>query len=222
MEIQRVDTQRAYELIWEKITTLALTPGSPINEQQLAADLNIGLTPVQEALRLLEHEHLVRITPRHGMYVADVNLADLEQISSLRLVLESLAAALAAQHATADDLAVLDAIRQQQMTADPGDPRTLFDIDHKFHQAIAAAAHNTYLAEALDHFFGLSLRFWYLVLPASPDVPSRLGFLPGAVEKHLALADAIRAGDAGAAEQIMHAHVESFYGEVRLVLAPAT
>jgi len=215
MEIQRVDTQRAYELILEKITTLELAPGAPINEQQLAAGFNTGLTPVQEALRLLEHEHLVRITPRHGVYVADVNLPDLEQISTLRL-----AASLAAQHATADDLAVLDALRQQQMAADPADPRALFDIDQKFHQAIAAAAHNKYLAETLDHFFGLSLRFWYLVLPASREAPSPLGFLPGSVEKHLALVDAIRSHDAGAAESIMHAHVESFYNEVRLVLAP--
>jgi len=46
-----------------------------------------------------------------------------------------------------------------------------------------------------------------------------LQFLPGAVEKHLDLADAIRAGDATAAERIMQSHVGSFYTEVRRVLA---
>ena len=212
MDIQRVDTQRAYELIWDKITTLGLPPGAAINEQQLAEELGMALTPVQEALKLLAHDHLVVITPRHGMYVADVNAPDLDQLSELRLSLESLAAALAARRATSDDLAVLEAIRQEQMAADPGDPRRLFEIDHQFHKAIAQAAHNKYLAQTLDHFFGLSLRLWYLVLP-------HLRFLPAAVEKHLDLADAIRAGDAAAAESIMQSHVEEFYTRVRAVLA---
>lgn len=212
MGFQRVDTQRAYELVLEKIVRLELLPGAAINDQKLAADLGLALTPVQEALKQLAHDHLVRITPRHGMYVADVNIPDLDQLSELRLSLESLAAALAAQRATPDDLVVLDAIRQEQMTADPDDPRRLFEIDHKFHRAIAQAAGNKYLAQTLDHFFGLSLRLWYLVLP-------HLQFLPAAVEKHLDLADAIRAGDAAAAERIMRNHVESFYTEVRRALA---
>jgi len=212
MDLVRVDTQRAYELIWDKITTLALKPGAAINEQQLAGELGMALTPVQEALKLLAHEHLVVITPRHGMYVADVSTPDLDQLSELRLSLEALAAGMAARRATPDDLVVLEAIRQEQVAADPGDPRRLFEIDHQFHKAIAQAAHNKYLAQTLDHFFGLSLRLWYLVLP-------HLGFLPGAVEKHLELADAIRAGDAETAERIMHSHVESFYTEVRRVLA---
>ena len=125
MEMQRVDTQRAYELIWDKITTLALKPGAAINEQQLAGELGMALTPVQEALKLLAHEHLVVITPRHGMYVADVNTPDLDQLSELRLSLEALAAGMAAHRATPDDLVVLEAIRQEQVAADPGDPRRL-------------------------------------------------------------------------------------------------
>ena len=104
MELVRVDTQRAYELIWEKITTLELAPGATISEGQLAEELRIGLVPVREAIRLLAHENLVVVTPRHGLYVADVNLTDLEQISEIRLSLESLAARLAAQRATSDDM----------------------------------------------------------------------------------------------------------------------
>ena len=56
MELVRVDTQRAYELIWEKITTLELAPGAAINEGQLAQELMIGLVPVREAIRLLKTE----------------------------------------------------------------------------------------------------------------------------------------------------------------------
>jgi len=211
MELVRVDTQRAYELIREKITTLELAPGAPINEQRLAEDLDMGLVPVREALKLLAHDNLVVITPRHGLYVAEVSMSDLERISEMRLSLESLCAGLAAQRATPDDLAVLEALRQEQATISPEDSRRLFDFDHRFHQAVARAAHNKYLAHTLDQFFGLSQRLWYLALP-------NLGFLPGAVEKHLDLVDAIKAGDADRAEQIMRAHVQDFYDRVREVL----
>jgi DNA-binding GntR family transcriptional regulator len=212
MELVRVDTQRAYELIREKITTLELAPGAPINEQHLAEDLDMGLVPVHEALKLLAHDGLVIITPRHGLYVADVSAPDLEQISEMRLSLESLCARLAAQRATPDDLVVLEALRQEQATIPPEDSHRLFAVDHRFHQAIARAAHNKYLARTLDYFFGLSQRLWYLALP-------HMGFLPDAVEKHLDLVEAIKSGDADHAEQIMRNHVQDFYDKVREVLA---
>ena len=221
MEAQRVDTQRAYELLLDMITTLNLRPGAAISEQQLSGELTLALSAVQEALRMLEREHLVRLTPRHGAYVADINIPDLERISELRLALESLAAGFAAQRATPDDLAVLDAIRQEQATTDPADARRLFHIDHKFHQAVAAAAHNVYLAETLSHLFGLSLRFWYLLLPAeeAEAAPARLESLTEAMQRHVDLVTAISAHDADAAQRVMRAHVDSFYRSVRTVLA---
>ena len=211
MELERVDTKRAYELIRAKITTLELAPGSALNEQALAAELEMGLVPVREALKLLAHENLVVITPRHGLYVADVNVPDLEQLSEMRLALEGLSARLAALRATDDDLVVLEALRQEQATTPPEDSRRLFEVDHKFHQAVARAAHNKYLAEGLERLFGLSQRLWYLALP-------RLGFLPGAVEKHLDLVQAIEDDDSDRAESIMRQHVQEFYDQVREIL----
>ena len=211
MELVRVDAQRAYELIWEKITTLELAPGALINEQELAEELDMGPGAVREALRLLAHENLVDVTPRHGLYVADVNVEDLEQISEMRLSLESLCARLATQRAEADDIVVLEALREEQAAITPEEHRQLFDLDHKFHQAIAKAARNKYLAQTLDRLFGLSRRLWYLVLP-------HLEFLPSAVEKHLRLVEAIENGDADTAEHIMYNHVKEFYDEVRDIL----
>jgi DNA-binding GntR family transcriptional regulator len=211
MELVRVDTQRAYERIWDKITTLELKPGALINEQQLARELDMGVVPVREALRLLAHEHLVVITARHGLYVADVDVPDLEQLSEMRLSLETLCARLAAMRATPDDLVVLEALRQEQARTPAEDSRLLFELDHKFHRALAQAAQNKYLAQTLDRLFGLSRRLWYLALP-------HLGYLPAAVEKHLELVEAIRAGDADRAEQIMYGHVAEFYTKVRETL----
>ena len=211
MELERVDTKRAYERIREQITTLELAPGVAVNEEQLAGELDIGLNPVREALKLLAHESLVVITPRHGIYVAAVNVPDLEQLSEMRLNLESLSARLAAERATLDDIAVLEALRQEQAATLPGDTRRLFDVDHKFHRAIAQAAQNKYLADALERLFGLSQRLWYLALP-------RLEFLSSAVGKHLDLVEAIKARDGDRAEAIMREHVAEFLRQVREVL----
>jgi DNA-binding GntR family transcriptional regulator len=209
MELIRVDTQQSYEQIRERIITLALAPGAAINPQALAGELEMGLAAVEEALKLLVHDDLVVVTPRHGLYVTDVTLADLEQISETRLSLEPLCARLAAQRATADDLAVLDALCAAQKGVDTAD---LFDLDHKFHQAIAQAAHNKYLARTLEHFFGLSQRLWYMALP-------HLDFLATAVDEHLNLVTAVRDGNPDRAAQIMHDHVHDFYDKVRQILS---
>jgi DNA-binding GntR family transcriptional regulator len=216
MELERVDTKRAYERIREQITTLELAPGSVINEQQLARNLDMGLAPVREALKLLAHENLVVITPRYGLYVADVNVPDLEQLSEMRLALEGLSARLAAQRATADDIAVLEALRQEQAGTAAEDSRRLFDVDHKFHQAVARAAHNKYLAASLERLFGLSQRLWYLALPGL--APPGLGFLPSSVEKHLELVEAIKTGDGDSAARIMRTHVKEFYAQIHEIL----
>lgn len=211
IESMRAETRRAYQLIREQIVTLELAPGASINQENLAQDLGIALAPVQEALKLLEHDSLVRVTPRHGMYVADVHLADLEHLSRVRLTLEALSARLAAEHATPDDMAALEALAQEQSKVSSDDTHKLFEVDHKFHQTIAQATGNTYLADALERFFGLSQRLWYLALPY-------LDFLPAAVEKHLDLVTAIKVGDADQAAQIMHQHVDDFYQKVREAL----
>jgi DNA-binding GntR family transcriptional regulator len=210
MELVRVDTQRAYERIKEKIIVLDMPPGATIDEGQLADELDMGLVPVREALKLLAHDHLVDVMPK-GLYVSEVNVIDLEQISELRLLLETYCARQAAQNASSDDLVVMEALCNEQAGIPSEENERLFDLDHKFHQAIASAARNRYLADILEDFFGLSQRLWYLVLP-------HLEFLPAAVEKHLDLVDAIRRRDADKAETIMASHVKEFYEQVHRIL----
>ncbi|RLC61851.1 MAG: hypothetical protein DRI48_10270, partial [Chloroflexi bacterium] len=181
--------QRAYSLIRERIITLELAPGSPIDPPRLAEDLGMAPAPVQEALQLLAHDGLVQIDPQYGVHVSNVHLADLEQLSKMRLLLEPYSARLAAQNATAEDLVVLKSLRQEYTETPPQDNRRLLDLDHKFHQAIAQAAGNKYLAHTLDRLFVLSQRLWFLALPD-------LDLLPASVEDHVRLVEAIEAQDA--------------------------
>ena len=213
MEAMRADTTRAYDQIREQIITLQLPPGTAIKVERMAENLDLPVGPVEEALKLLAHDHLVVITPQHeyGIYVANVHMGELDALSETRLHLETTCARLAAERATSDDLVVLETLRAEQATTPAGDQRRLLEVDHRFHQAIAGAARNKYLADILDHLFGLSLRLWYLALP-------QLDFLLPAVEEHIALLAAIREHDGDRAAEIMHEHVEKFYERVRRVL----
>ena len=210
MDLVRIDTQRAYEVIREKITSLELAPGSVVDEGQLARELKMGLVPVREALNLLSHDRLVE-TAAQGLSIADVDILDLEQISEIRLLLEPYCARQAAVQATQDDIVVLEALSQEQHNTPQDHPKKLFDLDHKFHQAIAKAAKNNYLSDILEDFYGHSKRVWFMVLP-------HLGFLPAAVESHLDLVTAIKDHNGNQAAEIMHEHVKGFYEKVFEIL----
>jgi len=210
MELVRIDTQRAYEMIREKITSLELAPGSPIDEGKLADEMEMGLVPVREALNLLAHDHLVT-TEAQGLFVSKVEVPDLKQISEIRVLLEPYCAQQAALHATADDIVVLEALSQEQSQTPSDQPKQLFDLDHKFHHAIARAAKNKYLSEILEDFYGHSRRVWFLVLP-------HLDFLSTAVESHLEMVQAIKSQDGERAAQMMREHVQGFYEKVFEVL----
>jgi len=214
MELLRIDTQRAYELIRKKITSLELPPGSLIDEGKLADELEMGSVPVREALNLLAYDHLVT-TADHGLFVSKVEIPDLQQISEIRMLLEPYCAREAAIHATGDDIVVLEALCQEQSQIPADQPKQLFDLDHKFHQAIARAAKNKYLAEILENFYGHSKRAWFLVLP-------HLDFLSMAVESHLEMVDAIKDQNADHAAEMMRDHVQGFYEKVFEILKKAS
>ena len=212
MELVRIDTQRAYEAIREKITSLELSPGSPIDEGKLANEMEMGQVPVREALNLLVHDHLVDVeTEAQGLFVSKIEIPDLKQISEIRVLLEPYCAAQAAMYATSDDIVVLEALSQEQSQIPSDQPKQLFDLDHKFHHAIARAAKNKYLAEILEDFYGYSRRVWFLVLP-------HLGFLSTAVESHLEMVQAIKNKNGEKAAQIMQDHVQGFYEKVFEIL----
>lgn len=206
MELIRVDTKHAYEILREKITSLEIKPGQALDISHWAAELDISSTSVKEALRLLAHDHLVEAPPR-GLFVADLEMADLEKISGIRLQLETYSAQQAARNRTEDDLVILRALCEEEAE----NTRELFELDHRFHQAIARAAHNQYLANTLEHFYGLSKRLWYVALPY-------LDFLPRAVESHVQLVRAIDAQDGDEAGKLMHTHISEFYKKIKEII----
>lgn len=211
MQLIGVDTQQAYDQIREMIITLQLEPGSLVDAYALAEQLNLGITPIREALKLLAHDNLIEISKHQGLYISSIKRQDLELLSEVRALLEGATARIAANRATEDDILVMEALIEEQKGISDDDKQAWFEIDHKLHQAIAFAAHNRYLSESLEYYFGLSQRLWYLVLP-------KLKFLSNAVEEHADLVASIKDREPDKADEIMVRHVKSFYLKVHEII----
>ena len=100
-------SDEAYTQIRSMIISCELPPGSVISESDLMQSLQMGRTPIREALRNLANEKLIEVYPRRGMFVAGVDVKDLTAISEVRGNLEILAAGYAAERATAADKSVI-------------------------------------------------------------------------------------------------------------------
>ncbi len=202
---------QAYFRIRELIVSLELPPGSIVDERELQARLGIGRTPVREALRLLARERLVEVHARRGMFVSSVEVGDLAALSEVRAALESLAARLAAERRSAEDMVETEALLEELSHHRDLDERGLFELDQRLHRHVWRCANNAFLAETLDGYFVLTLRIWLLAI-------DRVSRLDRAVEEHRELLEAIRDGDADAAAAAMARHVQGFERAIRAVL----
>ena len=116
--------EQAYGELRDRIVSLALPPGAPLNEDALMAELGFGRTPIREAIKRLALEDLVEIYPRRGTFVSEIEITDLAQISEVRLLLEGHAAHRAAQNATAADRETAGALIDELDTPRTGRRRT--------------------------------------------------------------------------------------------------
>jgi DNA-binding GntR family transcriptional regulator len=202
--------EKAYSAIRELIVSLELAPGAVIDERELMERLEIGRTPVREALRRLAHERLVEVYPRRGMFVTGVDVRELARLSEVRAVLEPEAARLAATRATDDDRARIAALLDE-LAAGSSDDRELMALDERIHRTIYRAAHNDLLEATLEQYYVLALRIWVIALDRQHE-------LEGAVQEHRTLLEAIRDGDAARAGETMSSHVQNFEQAMHRVL----
>ena len=210
-ESARSQSEEAYLRIRDRIVCLDMPPGSVVEEGRLRDELEIGRTPIREALQRLAWENLVRSVPHRGTFVTDVNITDLARITEVRVVLEGHAARLAAERSGAGDREAIADLLERLDAAEVINSRDLMQLDREIHRQVYRSARNSFLENTLERYFNLSLRLWYLVL----DHGVRLR---EAVEEHIELLRAVLAGDGQRAEDCMKRHVIGFEREIRKVL----
>jgi DNA-binding GntR family transcriptional regulator len=196
----------------DRIIALTIPPGAPINEDSLGSELEMGRTPVREAIKRLALENLVTVFPRRGTFASEINITDLAHIADVRVPLESHAAARAAERLTPARRHELEGLLTELRAKDESDdPGTLIALDARVHRFVYAAAANPYLETTLGRYFNLSLRIWYLVLDRLPHLSAR-------VVEHEELLQAIADGEVERAREIAATHVTTFEQEIRSVL----
>ena len=206
------NADRAYETVRERLVMLDIRPGEPINDDRLAAELGLGRTPVREAIKRLERDRLVIAYPRRGTFATAVDMTDLADISEIRKQLEPVAAARAARSATVDARARLTTLAEGIAGIDDtDDPHDVLRHDVRVHREIYRASGNPHLETILVGLDAHATRIWCLFLDRLPDVASH-------VREHIALLQAIVAGDENAAADLTLSHVVGFERAIRALL----
>lgn len=205
----------AYSVIRSRIFDGEFKSGDRLKESELSRVCNVSRTPVREALRKLEADGLVRISPNSGAIVAQWSESDIQDIYSVRVRLEVLAASLAAERRTDADLAKLQACADEMKAASeaPGPHENDLEIarlNSDFHHLIIAAARSRALAAAASQVIEAPL----MLRTFRRYEPQRL---MRSVSDHLELVAAIRARDSALAGSLMGAHILS---GLRTLVAP--
>jgi DNA-binding GntR family transcriptional regulator len=200
-------SDRAYAALRDRLVSLRIPPGAPIDEEALTGELGVGRTPVREAIRRLALERLVVVYPRRGTFAAAINITSLTDITDVRVPLEAHAAERAAVLCDDDDRREADGLIAELEAAESSQ-RSLIELDARVHRFVYRCCRNPYLEQDLDRYLNMSLRIWHLTWDRLPPLQER-------VREHCQLLEAIRDGDAERAREIARAHVIAFADEMR-------
>ena len=198
MSQARTGQTDAYSLILEAIDVGVYKPGDRLVESDLAERFGVSRTPIREALQRLETQSLLTRDGR-SLIVASLSHNQMSELYVVRAELEGLAARLAAQHATAEEVQVLrDMVEDDRNLLD--DPSALARANRRFHKQIHLASHNRFLVRQLD------LVHRSMALMATTSLAAE-GRGEVAMEEHQAIVDAIANRDEGAAQKALRDHI---------------
>lgn len=178
-------------------------PGDRLVERRVARQLGVSHIPVREALTRLEEEGLIERLPRRGARVALLTPRMLEEVSSLRSVLEQLVVRRVQEQWAPEAGAHLQQIVDRMVdAARRGDREAVHDCDQEFHEHLWRLADHRLLLDVVAQLRGRTNHFFRAA--AASLGPQEL--LEHA-ESHQQLLNVIAAGDARAAERAMKLHV---------------
>jgi GntR family transcriptional regulator, gluconate operon transcriptional repressor len=176
-------------------------PGAAINQADIAKQLGISRGPLREALSQLQEEGLIRILPYKGAYVTDLSEAYIEELYSLRSVLEGFAARRAVAFATPAEVTHLyDIVARMRIAAEQEDHAALAQLDLEFHRSVCLMAHHTLLMQqwkAIEHGIQRCVSLRHSIYDDPIDV----------VGTHPNIVAAIHAGDGERAAALMEQHI---------------
>ncbi|WP_010325244.1 GntR family transcriptional regulator [Marinobacterium stanieri] len=182
-----------------------LSPGEWIDELKLCKQMDISRTPLREALKVLASDGLVELVPRKGAFVKTISLQDLDEIFPIMAMLEGYCAQLSAEKATREDLHCLQELHSNlEHHAASADIPHYYEVNTQFHDALKRIARNGWLEQ-------ITLDLSRVVHLARHQQLIVKGRLNESIAEHRRIIEAIEAGDADQARQVMHVHLMNQY-----------
>ncbi len=192
-----------FESLREAIISGALPPSERLMEIQLAEEMGVSRTPVREAIRKLELEGLVAMIPRKGAYVAGMSIKDIVDVFEIRGALEGLAAELASERVTDEELESMERyLVKISEEIENGDLSKVVETDTDFHTLIYKASRNARLSQTISNLREQIQRF----RTTSLSFPGRMKI---ALEEHRKIVEAISSRDGELARRLAQEHIEN-------------
>jgi len=199
----RTSAEQIRQTLAARIISGDLAPGTPLDEQGLAAEFSVSRTPIREALRLLRASGLVEQRPHSSAVVAKPDEATLAGMFEVMAYLEALCAGLSAVSMSVGERQAL-AAHHTAMAAmvRAGNAQAYVEANETFHSLIYQGAHNLYLLE-------LTAATRQRLQPFRRAQFSTLGRLGHSHREHTAVVEAILRGDRADAENAMRGHIST-------------
>jgi DNA-binding GntR family transcriptional regulator len=210
--------EQAYRWIKTRILSNAWPEGTQLREKELSELIGVSRTPVREALRRLTVEGVVETVPNHGSRTRSWTHADLDDIFSLRVLLEAHAATRAAQFITPAELHVLEGLcsDMESLVAQGMEGvesrRRLTELNEAFHAVIMVAARSERLESMARQLISLPLIF-------RTFGTYRLSDIERSMAHHRELLEALSAHNADWAQSVMRSHIMAGQMSIKRTLA---
>ena len=200
---QRTLSDESTDRLRAAIRNGTLPPGARLIEQDLAQMLEVSRIPVREAIQRLVEEGLIKKIPHRGAFVHLLTRQEIDEISSLRVVLERFIMQRAMARWRPEHAAPLDGIvDQMRQAAEQRDFQQMYELDYNFHHALWKMAEHSIMLEVVSSLRSRISRFLYEANSALS--PTQLMVH---ANTHNDLIEIIKAGDVVAAQDEIERHV---------------
>ncbi len=192
-----------FNTLREAILKGELKPGERLMELQLAAKLGVSRTPIREAIRMLEQEGLAVTIPRKGAEVAKMTEKDMEDVLQIREALDELAAKIACEQITEEQLNdLINAMHEFEATTQTGNLKRIAEVDVKFHDIIYQSTGNPKLVNMLNNLREQMYRYRVEYLKDEKNYPILL-------KEHKEIVEGLTAKNKEKVSEVMHQHVKN-------------
>jgi DNA-binding GntR family transcriptional regulator len=193
-----------------------LPPGKRIDQEEVAAALDVSRMPLRQALARLEADGFIEARPHRSAIVSALSREHVEELYGMRIALESMLAERATAHIADDAVAELDTLLERQRGVIAEGAHTEFvTLDRRFHRTLYAAAGWTRALKVVEQLRDASDRYVHVYV-RGPDNARR------SLREHAALATAVRRRDGGEAGRVTAAHIRAGLDRLAGLLAASS